>query len=154
MKTTTKITTAIVLTIGLIGGGAAYAGKGGMKGGNHAMHAEFAVMYVSKKLDLDTTQEQALTALKDQILVAKSTVHDRMETTHDDMKAMITADTFDQGKALQMLSSKTATIESVAPEVITAMGNFLDTLNAEQKQDIVDFMNEHHGKGKRGHWRH
>ena len=91
--------------------------------------------------------------MKDQALVAKNAVHGEMGTARDDFRALIEADSFDQGKALELINSKTATVNSVAPDLVIALGNFMDSLNAEQKQEIVDFMNsrEH---GKRGKWRH
>lgn len=152
MKKSTKITAAIVVTLSIITAGGAYAAKN--KHDNDDMRAEFAVTFIAKKLDLDATQEQALSALKDQVLVAKTAMRGQMETTHDDVRGLVEADSFDQGKALEMISTKTATIDTVAPELVGALGNFLDSLDAEQKAEILDFMNSHHGKGKRGHWRH
>lgn len=151
MKKATKITIAAVLSVGLIGATGAYAAKDRM--GNHEAHAERAVGFIAKRLDLDANQEQALSALKDQILVAKTAMHSEMETTKDDVLALVSADSFDQGKALEMINAKTATVDSVAPDLVITLGNFMDSLNPEQKQEIVEFMNSHKGK-KRGHWRH
>jgi len=141
-----------VITLGIITAGGAYAAKSMER--DHSRKAEYAVSFIAHKLDLDTTQEPALTALKDQVMNAKDTMHEQMGTTHDDVKLLVEADTFDKARALEMVSLKTATIDTVAPELIGALGNFLDSLNAEQKADILDFMESHHGKGKRGHWRH
>ncbi len=152
MKKSTKITAAIVVAVSVITAGGAYAAKSGDR--DHSRKAEYAVGYIAEKLELDTTQEQALSALKDQMLAAKDAMHEQMGTTRDDVKLLVEADSFDQAKALEMVSSKTATIDTVAPELIGALGNFLDSLNAEQKAEILDFMESHHGKGKRGHWRH
>jgi len=151
MKKVTKITSAIVISLGIITAGGAYAAKSMDR--DHSRKAEFAVGFISDKLDLDTTQEQSLSALKDQVMAAKDVMHDQMGSTRDDVKQMVGADSFDQAKALEMVSTKTATIDSVAPELIGALGNFLDSLNAEQKAEILEFM-ESRGKGKRGHWRH
>jgi len=152
MKKSTKITSAIVITLGIITAGGAYAAKSMEH--DHSRKAKYAAEFISHKLDLDTTQEQSLSALKDQLLAAKDIMHEQMGSTHDDVKLMVGADSFDQAKALEMVSAKTATIDTVAPELIGALGNFLDSLNAEQKEEIIDFMESHHGKGKRGHWRH
>lgn len=152
MKKSTKMTTAIVVAVGVITAGGAYAAKS--HGEDHNRKAEYAVGFIANKLDLDTTQEQALSALKDQVLVAKDAMHSQMDTTHEDVKQLVEADTFDQAKALEMISTKTATIDTVAPELVGALGNFLDSLDAEQKAEILDFMNSREGRGKRGHWRH
>lgn len=152
MKKSTKITTAVVLSIGLIGATGAYAAKEYKE--NHEKHAEYAVWMIAKKLDLDTTQEQALSALKDQMLVAKDAMHSEVETTRDDVQALVEAQSFDQGKALELITAKTATIDSVAPDLVIALGNFMDSLNGEQKQEILEFMESHHDKRRGGHWRH
>ncbi len=152
MKKSTKITTAIVIALGVVTAGGAYAAKSGDR--DHSRKAEYAVGYIADKLELDTTQEQALSALKDQVLLAKDAMHDQMGTARNDVKLLVEAESFDQAKALEMVSTKTATIDTVAPELIGALGNFLDSLNAEQKAEILDFMESRQGKGKRGHWRH
>jgi len=154
MKKSTKITTAIVVSAAVIGGGAAYASKA--KRGDHAEHAEYAVGFIAKKLDLDPTQEQALSALKDQLLVARTTMNEQRQTTVDEVRELVSAESFNQAQALELVNSKTASVDALAPEIVGALGNFLDSLDAEQKAEIIDFMEsrgERHGR-KRGHWRH
>jgi len=48
MKKSTKITTVIIVTIGLITAGSAYAAKNKFR--DKSMHADFAVMFVTNKL--------------------------------------------------------------------------------------------------------
>lgn len=151
MNRSTKITTAIVVVLAMIGTtGAVYAKK---RHQNHEAHAEIAVSVISGKLDLDTTQEQALSVLKDELLKAKDAMRSQMETTKADVQSLINAETFDQAKALDMINTKTATIDQVAPELVVAFGNFLDSLNAEQKAEIIEFMDSHGHGHKRGKWR-
>ncbi len=150
MNRSVKIVSGIVIAIAIVTAGAAYAGK--RFHGDHAEHADYAVGFIGKKLNLDETQMQALDALKDQVLVAKETMHGQMENTKDNAQSLIEADTFDQAKALDMVTSKTATVNAVAPELVVALGNFLDSLDSEQKAEIVEFMNSRHGK--RGRWGH
>lgn len=152
MKKTTKITTAIVVSVGLAAAGAAYAAKSRLHGEDY--HAQYAVGFIASKLDLDSNQEQSLSALKDQVLIAKSAMHEQMQTTHDEVRGLVQAESFDQGKALALITAKTATIDTVAPELVVALGNFMDSLNAEQKQEILDFVNDHHDGRKGKHWRH
>ena len=156
MKRSTKITTAIIVSAAIIGGGAAYASKAHR--GDHAEHADFAVSFVARKLDLDPTQEQALSALKDQMLVARSAMHDQKESTVGEIRELIQSESFNQAQALELITSKTATVDSLAPELVGALGNFLDSLDAEQKAEILEFMDSHEGSHRRGHkrggWRH
>lgn len=152
MKKSTKITTAVVLSLGIIGASGAYAAK--ELRGDHEKRALHAVSYIASKLELDETQEQALSALKDQVLVVKGAMNGEVKTARADIQSLIEAESFDQGKALEMINAKTATVNSAAPDLVIAMGNFMDSLDSEQKQEIVEFMNSHKGKSKRGHWRH
>ncbi len=152
MKKSTKITAVIVLALGIATTGGAYAGK--KMSEQHEKKAAMAVSFIAYKLDLDTTQQQALSALKDQVLTARSTMHEQMGSTQDDVRELVAAETFDQAKALNMLNTKTATVDTLAPELVGALGNFLDSLDAEQKAEILDFMESHHGKRGRGRWGH
>lgn len=150
MKRSTKIISAVVVTVAIVTGGVAYAGKHAR--GDHEEHAEYAAIFVAKKLDLDTTQKQALDTLMSEMVAAKQRMQEQMVTTKSDVRALVEAESFDQAKALEMVTGKTATVNEVAPELVVALGNFMDSLNAEQKAEIVEFMDSR--KGRRGHWRH
>ena len=152
MKRSSKITIAVVMAVGIVGTSAAIAGKRHFN--NHENKAKFAVSMISDRLDLDPTQEQALVALKDQVLVAKDSMQGQFENTRDDVKSMITAETMDSAQALEMITAKTAAINEVAPELVLALANFMNSLDAEQKQEILDAMESHHGRRGHGKWRH
>jgi len=150
MNKLSRTTTAIVLTVGLVGAGAAFAGKRFHQSKHE--HADYAVTYIAGKLDLDPTQEQALEALKDQLVYSKNLMHEQMESTETEIMQLVTADTFDQAKALEMINKKTSTIDELAPELVTSLGNFMDSLDGEQKQEIVEFAERMHDKRhRRGH---
>ncbi len=152
MKRSTKIITAVALTLG-IAGGAAAVGK--HRFADPAKRADFMVSYVSGELDLDSTQQQALGVLKDQLLAARETMKGQVSGAHQQAGELIAAETFDQASALELINSKTAAVNGVAPDVINALGGFLDTLDAEQKAEIAEFVAEHKGRhGRRHHRRH
>lgn len=150
MKRSTKIITAVVLSLG-IAGGAAAVGK--HRFGDPAKRASFMVSYVSEELALDSTQKQALTVLKDEVMAARESMRGQISGVHEQAGALIAAETFDRAGALQLINSKTAAVNSVAPEVVTALGNFLDTLDAGQKAEIVEFMQQRRGRHHRRHHR-
>lgn len=144
MKRSTKIISAAVLAIGLTGGAAtAYAAK---HWGSSEKRADFMVSYISEELELDATQVQALDVFKDQMISARQIVK------RDDAKAevmeLISAETFDRAKALELISAKTAAVNEQAPDLVNSLGDFLDTLNSEQKSEITEFMEEHKGRHK------
>ena len=148
MKRSTKIISAVVLTLGVAGGATAYAKN---KFGSPEKRATHMVNYISDELSLDATQEQHLVALKDQLLVAKNVMAERWGDTRDEVDALLAADSFDQSLALEMISARTQAIETIAPETVAALGQFLDSLNPEQKAEVVEFMNER-GRGHRRMW--
>ncbi len=152
MKRSVKIVTAVVLTLG-IAGGAAAVGK--HRFGDPVKRANFMVSYISDELELDSTQQQALTVLKDELLAARESMKGQVSGVHQEAGELIAAESFDQARALEMINNKTSAINSVAPDVINALGGFLDTLNAEQKAEVAEFVSEHRGRhGRRHHRRH
>lgn len=143
MKRSTKIITTIALTVGLAGGAAAL---GKHHYGDPAKKAERVAGYIAYELELDDSQKVQLDALKDQLLSARENVKEN----HDPMKAqamsLLTAETFDRSAVLDMINTKTTAINEQAPQVINALGDFLDSLNTEQKNEIAEFVNDHHGR--------
>jgi len=147
MKQSTKIISAIVLTIGVAGGAAAYG-----KYGNSEKRADFMVSYISDELELDATQSQALEVLKDQLVSARHSVKEEAEPMKAKAFELLNAETFDRAQALEMITTKTSAVNEQAPEIVNALGDFLDTLNSQQKEEITEFMREH--RGHRGHFKH
>lgn len=146
MKKSTKIITAALLTVGVATGAAAF---GKHKFSNHEERAEHMVERISNNLDLDSTQMQALDVLKDQMLSTADTMNTEFSPIRENIIALVSAETFDQAKALDLINTRAAAITAAAPEVVTAMGSFLDGLDAEQKAKVLEIM-EHRGKsGKR-----
>lgn len=150
MKRSTKIITAVVLSIGVVGGAAAY---GKHRFADPEARAEFVIERISDKLSLDATQEQALTVLKDELLAKRSTMKD-LKPAREDLQALIEADTLDQAALLAMVTEKTQAVNAAAPDIVSALGGFLDTLNSEQKSQILTFMDEHRERGGRFGGRH
>ncbi len=146
MKRSFKIVTAIVLTAGIVVGAAAY-GKHEFR--NPDRRASAMVNFISGELDLNANQEQALVVLKDEVLVARELMQEQMQPTKDEIAALLAADGFDQARALEIINDKTAALNQAAPAVIAAFGNFLDSLDAEQKAELKKFKERrdgHHGR--------
>lgn len=148
MKRSSKIIVAIALTVGIVGGAAAY---GKSKWGDPESRAKHVVSYVTDELELDAAQSEKLNALKDQMLATAKRVRSEMKPAHEDISALIAADTFDQAKALELINTKTALVNENAPELLASMGDFLDSLNAEQKAEVAEFIK--HKRGRHG-WKH
>ncbi len=147
MKRSTKIITTVVLTFGVVGGAIAY---GKAKFSDPGARADYMVSYVSEELELNESQDQALNALKEQVLSTRSQMKAETSSVRDEVRGLISADSFDQAKALELLSNKTVAVNATAPDVMLALGNFLDSLNSEQKAEILEFM-DHKKGGRFGH---
>jgi len=145
MKRTTIVVAATVLVASLAGGTAwAKHRYGGME-----KKANFMVKYISSEMELDDSQKQALTSLKDQVLAARSGMRTEMASIREQAKGLVEADNFDQAAALDLVTARTSAINQMAPEVIASLGVFLDSLNAEQKAQVMEFINEHRGRRHR-----
>ena len=151
MKRSTKIIGAVVLSISLVTAAGAYATY---NHGNGEAHAAFITSYISSELALDDTQQLQLTALSEQVMSLKDQFNAQGQPLHQELEKLLSADTFDQQKALNMISDKTAFINQAAPEVIAAFAGFLDGLNTEQKAEVMEFINDRHqgrGQGWKSH---
>lgn len=142
MKQSTTIITAVALTLGIAGGAAAI---GKHQFGDPEKRADKVAGYIAYELELDETQKQALEVLKTQMLTARETVKTDKSAMKEEVMVLINADTFDRAKALDMINSKVSIVNEQAPDMVNAFGDFLDTLNAEQKAEIMEFIEEHRG---------
>jgi len=145
MKKSTKIITAVALTVGLAGGAAAL-GKNHY--GSPEKRLDKVTGYIAYELELDETQKQALGVFADQMLSARESIHGDKSEMQVEAMALISAETFDRARALELVNAKVSKVNEQAPDMINSFGDFLDSLNAEQKAEILEFAEEH--KGHRG----
>ena len=148
MKRSSKIILATVLGLGLVGGVAAY---GKHHFGDPTRLAEYMVGHVSDELELTAVQAQSLRELADELVELKTTMKRDMSADRQVIRDMITAPSFDQAKAIDMLSAKTALVQNNSPTVMAALGKFLDGLSAAQKSEITTHLDHHRD---RHHGRH
>jgi len=146
MQRSTTILIAVILTLG-IAGAAAAVGK--HRFGDPEKRAKHMVNYISDELNLDATQKQALSVFKEQLISSHTTVRSDMTDLHSNAKSLITADVFDRAQALDLISDKTARINAVAPELVSSLGDFLDSLNADQKAQVSEFIEKHNHRHKK-----
>ena len=149
MQRSSKILIAIILTLG-IAGAATAVGK--HRYGNPEKRAKHMVNYISDELNLDATQQQALSVFKDALINARTTARSDMTDLRENANSLFTADVFDRAEALELINSRTARINAMAPDLVGSLGDFLDSLNSEQKAQVTEFIADHHHRHKRhGH---
>lgn len=149
MKLSTRIITAVLLVVG--SSGVVYAfSKHGDWGMSSAEKVEFVSERVSKKLGLDELQRQNFDQLAQTVVEIMQEVKPSREQHINEISELLQEPGFDQARALQMVQQKTRLIDEKAPQVIASLGIFLDSLSAEQRQQLQELMKHRHGQ----HGRH
>jgi Spy/CpxP family protein refolding chaperone len=107
---------------------------------------------VTKKLELNDTQQQQLKSVSDEMLNARESMEQQLGNDREQVLALLDQPTLDQDKVLDMIQSHTQAINEGAPGIVAALGDFYDKLSAEQQAEVREFVEEH--RGHRGHWDH
>ena len=100
---------------------------------------------VASKLDLNDDQKKRLTTLADKMLDQRTALVGSTKDPRAEMKALVAGDKFDAVRAQSLLSEKTTALQAKSPEVIAALAEFYNSLNATQQQKVRDFMD---GRGR------
>jgi Spy/CpxP family protein refolding chaperone len=147
----------VAVSTALLGSLAAYSAEGG--GFHHgppsaedmAQHQAAMLAHIGKTLNLDANQSAKLQVLANALHAGHAALAGGTVNPHDRMKALIAGNTFDRAGAQQLVNEKVAAIQANSPALITAAGDFFDSLNATQQQQVRDFVAKHHGFGPHGH---
>lgn len=120
---------------------------------HHAEKMEKLFKQLKKEVGLDENQIKKLEALKDK----KEELHKKKcECSHEDhmskLRDFITAETFDQDKALNVFNQHAEKRKQGFAEVLPLLAAFIDSLNKEQKEKLVEIIEAHHKHHhKKGH---
>ena len=147
MKSWIKRTLFSVLGASALLGGLTACGTGG-EGTRWQASAEESTKFrgkmverMSSKLDLNAEQKQRLTVLADKLHAQRLALVGDKPNPRADVQALVAGDKFDRSRAQALVTEKTAALSTQSPEVIAALGDFYDSLNAAQQQKVRDFMN-------------
>ncbi len=152
MKKSTKIVIATAMILGISGGVFAF-GNHGHWGMSPEDKAEFVTERVTKKLELRESQQQNLQVLVGDVLVIMKEIRAERDNHKAKIEQMLAEPVLDQGKALQLIESKTRQINDKAPEVIASLALFLDSLDSSQKSQLQSIIAKgmHHRHGHSEH---
>ncbi|MCP4335593.1 MAG: hypothetical protein GY785_23330 [Gammaproteobacteria bacterium] len=146
MKLSTRIITAVLLVAG--SSGVVYAfGKHGDWGMTHAEKAEFVSERVTKKLDLDSQQQQKFDDLANLVVDIMQQAGAAREDQISEISKLLEDPSFNQARALELIQQKTQLVNEKAPLVIGSLAVFVDSLNGDQKQELQEFMQRRHSRG-------
>jgi uncharacterized membrane protein len=134
MKTSTQLIGVIVLGIGVIGGVAAVT--------HHVNqdHHQWMIERMGDKLELDADQHTKLTALVGEMHALRQDLRASRDDDRDEILALLAAPTLDQQRLIAMVNAKTSIIEARTPAVASAVATFSDSLNADQKAELQDWL--------------
>ena len=107
---------------------------------------------LTKQLELSDQQVADLQILKEEIRETRELMRGDLGADGQTLKGLIGADSFDQGAAMEMITARTTALQSQGPELVAATAQFLDGLDAEQKQELNELMDrfsDRRGGGKR-----
>ena len=93
---------------------------------------------VTRKLDLNTQQQANLDALIAQVQNSRKVITEYRDGNMTLLVTLLKADTLDQQSVIDLITGKTSAVESEAPAVVGALGTFTDTLNQEQREKLVE----------------
>ncbi len=149
-KTWLKRTLAgVAVSSALLGSVAAFSQDAGFHHGpptaeQMAQHEAMMLTHIGKRLNLDATQAAKLKTLAD-LFMAQHTPPAAGADPHTAMKALIAGNTFDRAGATQLMNQHVAKMQANGPAIINATGDFFDSLNATQQQQVRDLAAHHHG---------
>jgi len=100
---------------------------------------------VSRKLDLDESQQQRLTSVQGRMQDLRAGMQAAREQHRDALLALLSGERFDRTEAMRLLKVPAAVAAETAPELVAAFGDFYDGLNAGQRTRLRELMTRRHG---------
>jgi Spy/CpxP family protein refolding chaperone len=91
---------------------------------------------ISDKLELNTDQKAKLGMLADEMIASRKAFMGNSADPRADMKALVAGEKFDRSKAQAMLEQKTQVMQGNGPKMLSAFGDFYDSLTPAQQQQV------------------
>ena len=110
----------------------------------YAQKRDKMVERVADKLDLTEDQKKRLTVLGDKVFEQRRALIGQTTDPRAELKALVAADKFDRNRAQGLITEKTNALQSKSPEVLNALADFYDSLNATQQQKVRDYLEGRH----------
>lgn len=142
--------------IGLFGAAILVGGLTACSGGHYHRHGPMdaermaevrgkVLERVGSKLDLNEAQKLKLATLADKLQAQRAAFVGQAGDPRAEAQALVAGEKFDRARAQALLDGKLRAVQAGGPEVLTAMADFYDSLNAEQQQKVRDFMQRRRG---------
>ncbi|MDT8992954.1 Spy/CpxP family protein refolding chaperone [Curvibacter sp. APW13] len=115
----------------------------------YAQKRDKVVDKVASRLDLNEDQKKRLAVLGDKLYEQRTALIGQTKDPRAEMKALVSGDKFDAARAQALINDKTAALNAKSPEVVAALADFYNSLNASQQQKVRDYLE---GRGRWFHW--
>ncbi len=151
-----KITVVSVVSVALLGAGSAvvFAKGGWHKDGD--CHQSYLSKKIGKKLDLNEDQFAQLDNLMVEFRDFRQMMFDGKAQARSEITALLNASEFDRDQALALMvetaQDKANLVAQEAPQLVEAMANFSDSLDAEQREELAELVEKR--MGHRWHHKH
>jgi len=107
--------------------------------------AEHVNNFLSRRLELNSEQQNNLQSMTDRVAEIISAARTERAERQKFINDLIDQPNLDQSALLQRINEKTAMVNDHAPEVVALLGQFVDSLDAEQKAQLKQMINRRHG---------
>jgi Spy/CpxP family protein refolding chaperone len=140
-----------VLTLGALGGCGHFRDHAGWGASaeDQARHRAHVVDRVASRLDLDEAQKAKLSVLVEKLQAQRAALAGQPDA-RTQFQALVAGDKFDRAGAQALLHKAAGAIETRSPEVIAALGDFYDSLDARQQAKVRDYLQHRRGWWHRG----
>ena len=142
MKTLTKTTIAIVGSLLVVASISACS-----RHHDPQHRAQWMQQKVTKKLELDDSQQQKLQAFSTEMMTARQDMKQQFGDDREQLLALLEQTTLDQQQVLTLIESHTRAINDRAPVIVASVAEFYDSLNSEQQAQLRQFAQQHRGRG-------
>jgi len=100
---------------------------------------------VSRKLDLDASQQQRLTSVHERIQDLRAGMQAARDEHCGALLALLSGERFDRAEAMRLLKVPAAVASETAPELVESFGDFYEGLNASQRTRLRELVARRHG---------
>ncbi len=97
---------------------------------------------ISDKLELNSDQKAKLGVLGDEMIASRKAFRGDSTDPRADLQTLIAGDKFDRAKAQALLDKKTQLVQGNGPKMLSAFGDFYDSLTPEQQKQVREKMDK------------
>jgi protein CpxP len=116
---------------------------------DQARRREHIVERVAGRLELNEAQKAKLAVLVEKLQAQRAALAGQPDP-RTQFQALVGGDKFDRAGAQALLQKAASAIETRSPEVVAALGDFYDSLDARQQAKVREFLQHRHGWWRRG----